>query len=237
MEDMDYPCKKGDLFYWGPSVRYAVHRNAEDPLTMLNVHFDFTLTHRDKRFIPPAVFIQSFDAAKVTELVEFTDLKMFNQPFLVPNYLQGEGPLLMLEEEYRLQKNFSGQWINGMFLSFLAQLARHLTYRKESDSYHHQLADRIIDYIHQNMDKPLTNKEIAEIFSFHPNYLNRLFISYTGTSLHQYILNMKANKAVELLHQTNMPVAGVAAALGFCDISHFSRFFKQKIGCSPSKLR
>jgi len=124
-----------------------------------------------------------------------------------------------------------------MFLSFLAYLSRYLTYKVDSNIYRHNTADLIIDYIHQNYDKPLTNKAIAETFSFHPNYLNRLLISYTGTSLYQYILSVKVNKAFEMLQTTALTITDIAQALGFCDISHFSKLFKEKTGYSPSELR
>lgn len=237
VEESIFPCQKGDLLYWGPDILYAVHRDATEPLTLINVHFDFTLTHRGKKFMPPAAFLQHFEPGLITERIHFTDTPLFNRPFHIPDYMQGEGALLLMAEEYKLRKNFNSQLLNGMLLSFLAYLSRHLTCQTEASNYRHLLADQIIEHIHQNYDKPLTNKAIAERFNFHPNYLNRLFIGYTGTSLYQYILHVKANKAVELLHSTALSVTDIAQALGFYDIGHFSKFFKERVGCSPSKLR
>lgn len=237
LEDNVYPCQKGDLFYWGPDVRYAIHRNAENPLTVINIHFDFTQTHRKKRFAPPAAFLPQFQAEHITEKAELSDAPLFNRPFHLPACFQSERTLLLMVEEYRLQKLFSSSLLSGLLLSLLASLSRLLANQGESGHRHRELADAIMDYIHNNLDKPLTNKSIAGLFSFHPNYLNRLFVSHTGTPLHRYILNTKADKAMEMLHSTALPVTEIAQVLGFCDISHFSRFFKEHFGCSPSSLR
>lgn len=237
IEDSVYPCQKGDLFYWGPDVRYAVHRNAENPLTVINIHFDFTQSHRKKKFMPPAAFLPQFNAGHITEQVELTDAPLFNRPFHLPACFQSERTLLLMAEEYKLQKLFSSPLLNGLLLSLLASLSRLLAHQGESGHRHRELADEIVDYIHGNLDKPLTNQSVAARFSFHPNYLNRLFVRHTGTPLHRYILNTKADKAMEMLHSTALPVTEIAQVLGFCDISHFSRFFKERFGVSPSSLR
>lgn len=237
IEDRVYICQKGDLFYWGPDIRYAIHRNAENPLTVMNIHFDFTQSHRTKRFMPPAPFLPQFQADRIIEKVELTDAPLFNRPFYLPACFQMERPFLQMAEEYRLQKLFSGPALNGMLLSLLASLYRLLAHQGEAGHRHRELADEIMDYIHANLDKPLTNQSVAARFSFHPNYLNRLFVRHTATPLHRYILNTKADKAMEMLHSTALPVTEIARTLGFCDISHFSRFFKERYGVSPSSLR
>lgn len=237
LEDQAHVCQKGDLFYWGPDVQYAVHRNGENPLTVINVHFDFTPSHRHKRFMPPAPFLPHFRAELITEKVTLSDAPLFNSPFHLPACFQSERPLLQMVEEYRLQKLFSSSVLNGMLLSLLASVYRQLAHQGESAHRHRELADRIMDYIHTHLDQPLTNRALADRFSFHPNYLNRLFVRHTGTPLHRYILNTKADKAMELLHSTAMPVTEIAQALGFCDLSHFSKFFKERYGISPSGIR
>jgi AraC-like DNA-binding protein len=237
IDNQAYVCQKGDLFYWGPDVPYAVHRDAENPLTVMNVHFDFTQSHRQKRFMPPAPFLPQFRADHITEKVRLSDAPLFNSPFRLPACFQSERPLLQMVEEYRLQKLFSGPALNGMLLGLLVSVYRQLAHQGESARQHRELVEVIMDYIHSNLNLPLTNQALADRFSFHPNYLNRLFVRHTGTPLHRYILNTKADKAVELLHSTAMPVTEIAQTLGFCDLSHFSKFFKERYGISPSGLR
>jgi AraC-like DNA-binding protein len=53
---------------------------------------------------------------------------------------------------------------------------------------------------------------------------------------HQYVMNVRINKAMELL-AGGMPVAGACKAVGFEELSSFSRLFKRKTGLNPSAYR
>jgi AraC-like DNA-binding protein len=237
VEDIPYSCKKGDLFYWGPEVKYAVHRDTVDPLTLLNIHFDFTPFHKDKKFAPPAVLIQNFIPEMITEKIEFSDMTELNCPFHIMDYYQGESGLLQIIEEYKMKKIFYLQNINGMLLSFLISLARYLSVEKNKKKDSHKIAEQVINYIHAHYNEPLTNSDISKVFNFHPNYINRLIHSYTGISLHQYVLNVKLHKASEMLHSSSVSITKIAQELGFSDISHFSKAFKNKLGYNPTEIR
>jgi AraC family transcriptional regulator len=47
----------------------------------------------------------------------------------------------------------------------------------------------------------------------------------------------RVKRAKDLLHGTNMPIAGVAAACGFADQSHLTRVFSKAFGISPGVWR
>lgn len=63
------------------------------------------------------------------------------------------------------------------------------------------------------------------------------FRASTGTSAHQYQLQVRLNKATELLRATELPVAEVAQRVGFNSVYYFSRLFKRKLGLTPSECR
>jgi transcriptional regulator GlxA family with amidase domain len=44
-------------------------------------------------------------------------------------------------------------------------------------------------------------------------------------------------KAIDLLQNSSLPIGEIAVSIGFCDIAHFSKTFKQKTGLSPSAFR
>lgn len=237
LEDTPFPCTYGDLLFWGPAVKYEIHRIASDPLELLNIHFDFSALHKDKTFNPPQVFMDNFIPDFVTEKVNFPDNSCFNSFFHIKNYFQAETLLFKLHEEYKLQKLHYNQYINGAFLSFLATLSRHMSTKKDSRSTHRNNIDPILEFIHQHCHEVLDNKRIGNQFNFHPNYINRLMVTNTGLSLHQYVLKIKIHRALELLTNTNLPITEVSDSLGFNDTSHFYKAFKMKIGASPLEVR
>jgi transcriptional regulator GlxA family with amidase domain len=53
----------------------------------------------------------------------------------------------------------------------------------------------------------------------------------------EYVKNFRIAKAMEQLKLSRKSVAEVAREVGFSDISHFSRQFKQVAGLSPTEFR
>jgi AraC family transcriptional regulator len=65
----------------------------------------------------------------------------------------------------------------------------------------------------------------------------RLFKSVAGTTPHQFVLRLRLRAAAgHLLYDDDM-VTVIAYAVGFQDLSHFTRSFAAEFGCSPSEYR
>lgn len=97
--------------------------------------------------------------------------------------------------------------------------------------------ERIIQYIHENMEKELTRTEIARAVHLNPDYLSRLFRQKTGASLKEFITREKIKIAQILLQTTDLPVSAVAAKVGYSNFSHFSQVYKKNTGLTPAEDR
>jgi len=64
-----------------------------------------------------------------------------------------------------------------------------------------------------------------------------MFKRYTGLSPAQYFLQLKLNKAKDLLLNTSMSIKEISVITGFESQYYFSRFFKKRIGMSPIQQR
>ncbi|CAN0353810.1 unnamed protein product, partial [Ectocarpus sp. 4 AP-2014] len=93
---------------------------------------------------------------------------------------------------------------------------------------------KIIRYIEINIDKKLSNPEIASIINMAPNSFARLFKEEMNITLHNFIQNRKIAKACELFEHTNQTIEDAAFNLGFSDRYHFSRVFKSVTGLTPA---
>ena len=78
---------------------------------------------------------------------------------------------------------------------------------------------------------------LGQQFSFHPNYINRMLRAWSGYSLHQYVLNLRMKKALDMLVYTSVPLGNIAALVGYEDVSYFTRIFKKKMGSTPGQVR
>lgn len=90
--------------------------------------------------------------------------------------------------------------------------------------------------IEQNLDQPLTIKELSLRVAMNECYLKKGFKALTGKTLHEYQQELRIGKAKELLKQPGFSVSDVANSLGYSSISHFSTAFKKATGMKPCEL-
>ena len=79
--------------------------------------------------------------------------------------------------------------------------------------------------------------DVANHVHLTPNYLSSLFKKKTGVAMNNYIALFRINKAKLLLKETDEPIQDIASSVGYRDLKHFRRLFKQNVGISPAKYR
>jgi AraC family transcriptional regulator len=96
---------------------------------------------------------------------------------------------------------------------------------------------RAVEYIHDNLDRDISLREIANAAGLSSNYLTTLFRQATGYSLHQHLIRQRINKASTLLRRSDLTIGEIASRVGFYDSSHLVRHFKRLTGLTPRALR
>jgi transcriptional regulator GlxA family with amidase domain len=69
------------------------------------------------------------------------------------------------------------------------------------------------------------------------SWFRRTFARHTGSSPHQYLLELRLARARNLLSGTSITVKEAATQSGFEDEHYFCRIFKERIGSTPSQWR
>lgn len=65
----------------------------------------------------------------------------------------------------------------------------------------------------------------------------RIFKRIYGVSAIDYLIGLRIDRAVELLHCTDYPIKQIAELSGFTNPYYFSRLFTERMGVNPSKYR
>lgn len=94
-----------------------------------------------------------------------------------------------------------------------------------------------IDYIYSHIHYKITVKELANYLSLSESYLSRLFKHEIGIPISQYIVNLKIEKAQNLLQYSDYSVTDISNYLAFSSESHFIKTFGQVVGTTPHKYR
>lgn len=78
---------------------------------------------------------------------------------------------------------------------------------------------------------------LADEFDVSTAYMSFLFKQALGTNFSTYLWNIRQDKAIQLLNDTDMTVDNVSSAVGYINVSSFRRKFKQETGKTPSQIR
>jgi AraC-like DNA-binding protein len=233
IDSIRHKTMNGTLFFWKPGIFYELLPDGGQTLSLIGINFDFTQTGSSLHYPLPPEAADRFHRDNIIATAEFHDIPCFNQVICLTNMQAAESQLLEMEKEFVMRKRFYMHKIRGLFLLLLGNIARRASGMVNEQSINH--ADQILQYIREHYDKPLTNQQIGDHFNFHPVYLNRMLVRYTGTSLHQYLIGYRLSLAVGLMQNPGRTVTEVAFESGFNDVNHFSNCFKKRFGLSPKR--
>lgn len=98
--------------------------------------------------------------------------------------------------------------------------------------------EKCIKFLNENFSNTSVKIEtLCEYGYISRSSLQRYFLKYMGVAPKQYLLQLRLDKAIDLLANDNKPISEIAADCGFSDEKYFSRAFKANFGFSPSDAR
>jgi len=92
-------------------------------------------------------------------------------------------------------------------------------------------------YIQNNYFNAITTEKIADVLCLNPSYFSTLFKEKKGITVTKYITNLRLEKAVDLLANSDAHVSDIASIIGFNDPRYFSKVFKKYKGITPLEFR
>ncbi|WP_316014197.1 GlxA family transcriptional regulator [Roseobacter sp. HKCCA0434] len=101
---------------------------------------------------------------------------------------------------------------------------------------HPKLAS-VIHAMEENIEEPVSPARLAEDVGMSTRQLERLFRRYLNRSPKRYYMELRLQKAKNLLMQTDMTVINVALACGFTSPSHFSKCYRAHFSTTPYRER
>jgi len=95
----------------------------------------------------------------------------------------------------------------------------------------------VIEYLEQNYRSRIYLEEMADRACMSKRHFHRTFKNATGESPIDYLIQIRLQKGRELLRNTCLSVADVAYEVGFADVNHFIKKFKNHLQVTPHKYR
>ena len=101
----------------------------------------------------------------------------------------------------------------------------------------HPKLSQVIQMMEANIEDPISPAELASHVGMSTRQLERLFRRYLTRSPKRYYMELRLQKARNLLMQTDMSVINVALACGFASPSHFSKCYRAHYQTTPYRER
>ena len=210
----EYPLSAGDLFLVRPGQLISYSASEEDPWEYCWVGFN------------------GANAAKLMQHSPFTEQDpVFHTSR--PEPLQQT--LLSIFGARGPRPENEAAMVGHLYL-FLAELMRQAAEKEvHVPSAGSQYVLNAIKYIQFNYSHEVTIDDIARSVGVSRSHLYRLFMSNVGQSPIDYLTSYRIGEACNLLKNSQLSIAEIAASVGFSDKFYFSRVFKKSMGMPPSR--
>jgi len=101
-----------------------------------------------------------------------------------------------------------------------------------------ELLTTALSYLEDNLTEKITTEDVAKACFCSKSTLEKLFRCVSHTSVHDYIIRRRMNKAAKMLfYHREISILDVAVLYGYNSNEAFTRAFKQVWNCTPSELR
>ena len=181
------------------------------------------------------LFAQSEKSPVLQSLLQNTQPLLFEQ--MVYPSLQKIVDEMMSES---VDETFKLFFLRVKAEELICRLLMELEKRDEQQLYALNSTDISIIYkvkekILTHLETPPVIRELAISAGMSPTKLKRLFKQIFGNSIFSYYQEFRMKEAAVLLKDEKLSVSDVGYKLGFSNLSHFSRVFKEHVGMKPKE--
>jgi len=97
--------------------------------------------------------------------------------------------------------------------------------------------DRVIEYLHANLDRKITVDTMAEVACMSPSHFARIFRDETGAAPAAYLQEVRLHRAKKLIIAGDRSITEIALECGFGSPAYLSAQFRKRYRLSPSDFR
>ena len=230
----EYQMNPGNILIINSGIEYHL-KTPEGFADYIVLNFDYTQDNRHVTVPVPPETKRFFKKDNIIESITFDDMPMLNRHTYIKDMSKTEKLFRLAVHEYSRKMILSDMRTSALTKEILIDCVRKLKSREFFGGK--ETTEHIIDYIHKNYLKQITNSEISKLFGFHPNYVSEIIKLATGMPLHKYILHVRLMNATDMLESGRYTISEIAAGSGFSDIYYFSKYFKKIMGMTPTEYK
>lgn len=147
--------------------------------------------------------------------------------------------LRVIVTEWQETKNENSETIFFLLQAVLSVVKRNLHQAAGLSDTKDEKITAIINYIHQHIYsiEHTQQEHLSKRFGLSKKYLGAFFKEQTGTPLRDYVNQYKLHLVINRLRYSSLSLKEISEELGFTDLSHFNKFFRNHHGMNPTTFR
>lgn len=126
-------------------------------------------------------------------------------------------------------------------LDELLSAVERVTRRRRAEPVEHGAASRavreVVKFVAEHYTEPLSLDDLAAMAGLGRDAFARVFREIVGLSLRDYLLDLRVERARQLLLESNRSLTEIAQESGFYDLPHLDKAFRRRFLLSPSDYR
>lgn len=135
-----------------------------------------------------------------------------------------------------LNNNDTLEAAKGWLIAYCSGIIQRIEQKK--DNRQKDMLEKVIAYIEINyLHADISAEMLSDMVNLTPGYFGKIFNDNIGKSVNEYIIEMRMNKAKELLEKNTLSVNDIASQVGFSNQSYFTATFKKWNGITPNQYR
>lgn len=144
---------------------------------------------------------------------------------------------IRLESERQEHAYGAGALAYAKLLQLIVLVCRTYSEHKASTFIPDQRLEQVIAFMEENLDRPLSLKELAAYAAMSTSTLNRQFKLSTGWSPVDFHIHRRVAYAAKLLLTTDHSMERISEQTGFSDANYFARQFRTHMQMSPREYK
>ncbi|OCT14006.1 hypothetical protein A8709_00250 [Paenibacillus pectinilyticus] len=236
-----YAAKKGDLFYYGPTITHSFKADRSQPFELYGLHFGLneSIDYSNSPFssYPQPSYFNAEQSENLLVIGEGT-VDTLNIGDLIPAGDSGVGEVIhQITLSYIKDSPMSAVMNRSLLISLFGLLHNHSQHLTDSHPHLTKVLNQIRTKLIEHATATYVRQWLSDWSDYNEDYLARSFQTQFGISPHHFHQVQKIEKAKELLTQTKLSITEIAELLHFDTVHYFSRVFKSRTGYTPTSYR
>lgn len=127
--------------------------------------------------------------------------------------------------------------VGNIIENFLIELHRHLSLRLQQIEESDNFVEKLTRLILMDLNKKWIIEDLAHRFGMGKTKFTDEVRKLTGYPPASFIINLKIDRAIEMLRHEKNHLSDIAYSCGFSSLQHFTTTFSNRIGVGPGKFR